>query len=135
MTQSILVPDMLAVTLGFAVFLTGANINSRISILRQYNIPDPVTGGLLAAFVFLAAYLLFGIELSFELESRDFFLVLFFAAIGLNARISDLISGGKPLLFLTILTFLTILAQNVIGVAGAAMFGFPAKVGVLFGSA
>lgn len=135
MTQSIVVPDMLAVTLGFAVFLTGANINSRISILRQYNIPDPVTGGLLAAFVLLAVYLVFGIELSFELESRDFFLVLFFAAIGLNARISDLISGGKPLLFLTILTLLTILAQNVIGVAGAAMFGFPAKVGVLFGSA
>ncbi|MBV1927344.1 MAG: sodium/glutamate symporter [Rhodobacteraceae bacterium] len=134
MTQSIVVPDMLAVTLGFAVFLTGANINSRISILRQYNIPDPVTGGLLAAFVLLAVYLVFGIELSFELESRDFFLVLFFAAIGLNARISDLISGGKPLLFLTILTLLTILAQNVIGVAGAAMFGFPAKVGVLFGS-
>jgi glutamate:Na+ symporter, ESS family len=135
MPQSIVVPEMLAVTLGFAVFLTGANINTRVPFLRRYNIPDPVTGGLLAAFVLLAVYLIFGVELSFELESRDFFLVLFFAAIGLNARISDLIAGGKPLVFLLILTLLTIIAQNIIGVVGAAIFGFPAKVGVLFGSA
>jgi glutamate:Na+ symporter, ESS family len=135
MTQSIVVPDFLAVTLGFAVFLAGAAINDRVGVLRRYNIPDPVTGGLLAAFALLLVYVSTGIEFSFELSARDFFLVLFFAAIGLNARISDLISGGKPLLFLLILTAITIIAQNVIGVAGAMMFGFPAKVGVLFGSA
>ncbi|MFT4961785.1 MAG: ESS family glutamate:Na+ symporter [Paracoccaceae bacterium] len=135
MAQQFLVPDFLAVTLGFAVFLAGAAINTRVTVLRLYNIPDPVTGGLLAAFMLLAIYLMFGVELSFELESRDLFLVLFFAAIGLNARISDLIAGGKPLLLLLVLTMLTILAQNVIGVAGAVMFGYPAKVGVLFGSA
>lgn len=135
MAQQYLVPDFLAVTLGFAVFLAGAAINTRVTVLRHYNIPDPVTGGLLAAFVLLAVYLVFGIELSFELESRDFFLVLFFAAIGLNAKISDLIAGGKPLMLLLVLTMLTILAQNIIGAAGAVMFGYPAKVGVLFGSA
>lgn len=135
MTQQVLVPDFLAVTLGFAVFLAGAAINARVAFLRSYNIPNPVTGGLLAAFMLLAIYLVFGIELNFELESRDFFLVLFFAAIGLNARISDLISGGKPLMLLLVLTLITIVAQNLIGVAGAVMFGYPAKVGVLFGSA
>ncbi len=135
MTQSIIVPDFLAVTLGFAVFLAGDAINNRVEILRRYNIPDPVTGGLLAAFILLLVYLLFGVEFSFELNTRDFFLVLFFAAIGLNARISDLIAGGKPLLLLLVLTVITIVGQNAIGVAGAVMFGFPAKVGVLFGSA
>jgi ESS family glutamate:Na+ symporter len=80
-------------------------------------------------------YLAFGIELSFELETRDFLLVLFFAGIGLNARLSDLISGGKPLALLLILTLVMIFAQNVIGVGGAVMFGYPAQTGVLFGSA
>lgn len=135
MTDQIFVPDFLAVTLGFAVFLAGSTINDRVEILRRFNIPDAVTGGLLAAFGLLAIYLIFGIELSYELESRDFFLVLFFAAIGLNARISDLISGGKPLVLLLILTGLIIIFQNAIGAAGAVMFGYPAKVGVLFGSA
>lgn len=131
----IVVPDFLTATLGFAVYLAGAMINTRYAILRRFNIPEPVTGGLLAACVVLAVYLLFGMELSFELETRDFFLVLFFAGIGLNARLSDLILGGKPLIILLILTVLTILAQNMIGVIGAVAFGYPAQTGVLFGSA
>lgn len=135
MTQQILIPDFLAITLGFAVFLTGSAINARFEVLRRFNIPDAVTGGLLAAFALLAIYLTLGIELSFELDSRDFFLVLFFAGIGLNARISDLITGGKPLILLLILTGMTIVFQNAIGAAGAVLFGYPAKVGVLFGSA
>ncbi len=129
------IPNFLTATLGFAVYLIGAEINARIATLRSFNIPEPVTGGLLASLVVLTLYLLFGVELSFGLTTRDFLLVLFFAGIGLNARLSDLIAGGKPLLLLLILTLLTIIAQNVIGAAGAALFGYPAQAGVLFGSA
>ncbi|UWR04979.1 sodium/glutamate symporter [Ruegeria conchae] len=129
------IPEFLTATLGFAVYLLGAEINARVAPLRSFNIPEPVTGGLLASLVVLALYLGFGIELSFGLTARDFLLVLFFAGIGLNARLSDLIAGGKPLLLLLILTLLTIVAQNVIGAAGAVMFGYPAQAGVLFGSA
>ncbi|KIC43420.1 glutamate permease [Ruegeria sp. ANG-R] len=129
------IPDFLTATLGFAVYLLGAEINARVAPLRSFNIPEPVTGGLLASLVVLALYLVFGVELSFGLTARDFLLVLFFAGIGLNARLSDLIAGGKPLLLLLILTLLTIVAQNVIGAAGATLFGYPAQAGVLFGSA
>lgn len=129
------VPAFITVTLGFAVFLMGAEINARLGILRRFNIPEPVTGGLLAAVLALALYLVFGFELTFDLTVRDFLLVLFFAGIGLNARISDLIAGGKPLILLLILTVLTIFAQNLIGVVGAMLFGYPAQAGVLFGSA
>ena len=97
MTDPIQIPDFIAVTLGFAVFLIGANINARVEILRRFNIPEPVTGGLLAALAVLAVYVTTGREINFILESRDYFLVMFFAAIGLNARLSDLIAGGKPL--------------------------------------
>jgi len=135
MQDIFVVPDFLTVTLGFAVYLVGARVNSRYEILRQFNIPEPVTGGLLAAIAVLILYLTTGLELAFELDSRDFLLVLFFAGIGLNARISDLIKGGKPLVFLLVLTLLAVVLQNVIGVAGAVAFGYPMQMGVLFGSA
>ncbi|MDA7966894.1 sodium/glutamate symporter [Ruegeria sp.] len=129
------IPDFLTATLGFAVYLLGAEINVRVATLRNFNIPEPVTGGLLASLVVLLLYLIFGVELSFGLTARDFLLVLFFAGIGLNARLADLIAGGKPLLLLLILTLATILLQNVIGAFGASLFGYPAQAGVLFGSA
>ena len=135
MGMTLEIPGFLTATLGFAVFLVGAEINARADLLRRFNIPEPVTGGLLASLVALALYLLFGVELEFELTARDFLLVLFFAGIGLNARLSDLVAGGIPLLLLLILTIVTILAQNVIGTVGAAAFGYPAQAGVLFGSA
>lgn len=133
--DAILIPDIVTVTLGFAVFLAGVQINNAVPVLQRFNIPDPVTGGLLASLVVLGAYMFFGLEIGFEMESRDHFLVLFFAAIGLNARLSDLIAGGKPLAILVVLTILTIVAQNLIGAAGAVAFGYPAQSGVLFGSA
>ncbi len=135
MIETIQIPDFIAVTLGFAVFLTGAKINARVEILRRFNIPEPVTGGLLAALAVLAVYVVTGREINFVMESRDYFLVMFFAAIGLNARLSDLIAGGKPLAILLVLTLMIIVAQNAIGAAGAVLFGYPAKAGVLFGSA
>ncbi|WP_171239466.1 sodium/glutamate symporter [Ruegeria sp. HKCCA5491] len=129
------VPNFLTATLGIAVYLIGAEINARFALLRQFNIPEPVTGGLLASFTLLFLYLITGLELSFDLSARDFLLIVFFAGIGLNARLSDLISGGKPLFLLLILTLVTIVAQNVVGAAGAVAFGYPAQAGVLFGSA
>lgn len=135
MSEPYLIPGFLTVTLGFAVFLFGAVLNDRFSVLRRFNIPEPVTGGLLAATVLLGLYLAFDFEVEFDLAARDFFLVLFFAGIGLNARLADLIAGGKPLVLLLGLTLMAIIAQSIIGVAGAVLFGYPAQAGVLFGSA
>jgi len=133
--MTLTMPDFATATLGFAVYLLGTYLNGWFAPLRRFNIPEPVSGGLIAAAFGLALYLLFGLQVTFELETRDFLLVVFFAGIGLNARLSDLISGGKPLVLLLILTMIAILAQNVIGVAGATVFGYPPQAGVLFGSA
>ncbi|CUH87648.1 Glutamate permease [Phaeobacter sp. CECT 5382] len=135
MDVAITIPDFISVTLGFAVFLLGAMLNDRLAVLRRFNIPEPVTGGLAIAAVVMLIYHLSGWQIGFEMNSRNALLVFFFAAIGLNARLSDLVAGGKPLAILLVLTFLTILAQNVIGAAGAVLFGYSAKAGVLFGSA
>lgn len=135
MGTGVTIPDFLTVTIGFAVFLLGAQLNGRVAILQRLNIPEPVSGGLVAALAGLGIYLSTGTEITFELQSRDYFLVLFFAAIGLNARLADLISGGKPLAVLLVLTLLTILMQNLVGIGGASLFGYPPQVGVLMGSA
>ncbi|MEM9290569.1 MAG: sodium/glutamate symporter [Acidobacteriota bacterium] len=132
--QEYLVDGFLTYTLGIVVFFVGWHLNRRIAVLRDFNIPEPVTGGLLAALVVFAIYLATGTEVAFELRSRDLLLVYFFASIGLNARIRDLVNGGRPLLTLLALTLAFIAVQNAVGVGAAALVGAPLSVGVLAGS-
>ena len=133
--NSFVVDDFLTYTLGILVFFIGVHVNRRVSFLRNYNIPEPVTGGLLAtAFTFLI-FLSTNTEIQFQLDTRDTLLVYFFTAIGINARLSDLISGGKPLLIMLVLTLSYIVLQNIVGIAGATLVDSPSAVGVLAGSA
>ncbi|MEM6441878.1 MAG: sodium/glutamate symporter, partial [Pseudomonadota bacterium] len=127
--------DFITVTVGLAVFLLGGSINRRVPLLRALNIPEPVTGGLLAAAALLALHALARIDLSFETETRDLMLVFFFTGIGLNARLADLSAGGRPLARLLALTAAFIVVQNLVGVLGALAFGLPAAAGPLLGSA
>ena len=71
------VSPLITATMGLAIFVLGTMLNKRITLLRDFNIPDSVSGGLVAAFIAFLIYFLAGIELSFELQARDFFLVLF----------------------------------------------------------
>ena len=59
-----------------------------------------MTGGLLAAIVTLLAYQALKIEVGFSLEARDLLLLYFFTGIGLNAKLDDLVSGGRPFVML-----------------------------------
>ncbi len=132
---SVNVESFLAYTIGIVVFFIGMRLNKRVSFLRAYNIPEPVTGGLAAALVALLLYAGFSIELNYDLATRDTLLVYFFTAIGLNARFSDLVSGGRPLAILLVLTLGFIVVQDLVGVAGATLVGLPGEVGLLAGSA
>ncbi|MFN3642025.1 MAG: sodium/glutamate symporter [Gemmobacter sp.] len=122
-------------TLAFLAYLAGAHITRQVAFLRNFNIPEPVTGGLIAAFAVLGFQLAGGPAVTFDLALRDYLLVVFFAGIGLNARLGDLARGGRPLLILVILTVALILAQNIGGTLTAVVFGLPAASGVLLGSA
>lgn len=133
--KAVTIESFLAYTLGIVVFFVGVHLNRRFDVLRAYNIPEPVTGGLVAATATFLIYLFLDYEISFNLETRDRLLVYFFTAIGLNARISDLIRGGKPLAILLVLTLSYIVIQNVVGVSGATLLGLPAELGILAGSA
>ena len=131
----LVVPAFITATLGLAIFVLGTALNAKLAVLRSFNIPEPVSGGLLASIVALLLYVVFGVEFSFEMQARDLFLVMFFAGIGLNARLSDLVAGGLPLVILLGLTLAMIVLQNGVGVAGAMLFGYDISAGVLFGSA
>ena len=93
-------PGLLTFTIAIVVFFAGAGLNRLIPPLRRWNIPEAVTGGLLAAVLTLIAYVGLKIEIGFALEARDLLLLYFFTGIGLNARLDDLISGGRPFLVL-----------------------------------
>ena len=123
-----------ATTLGFLVYLVGGVITRRVRILREFNIPEPVCGGLLAALVTLAVYLALDRPVIFDLRFRDYLLVLFFSGLGLNARLADIARGGILLVLLLATTLVLILAHNLLGVATALAFGLPDKLGLLLGS-
>jgi ESS family glutamate:Na+ symporter len=127
--------SFVAYTIGIIVYFVGLRMTGRIEFLRSYNIPEPVTGGILASLVALLVFVVFDIEVKYDLHIRDVLLVYFFTTIGINARISDLVAGGKPLLILLLLTLVYIVIQDVVGVATAVAIGQPAAVGVIAGSA
>ncbi len=127
--------SFVAYTIGIIVYFVGLRMTGRIEFLRSYNIPEPVTGGILASLVALLVFAVFDIEVKYDLHIRDVLLVYFFTTIGINARISDLVAGGKPLLILLLLTLVYIVIQDVVGVATAVAIGQPAAVGVITGSA
>ena len=112
------VRPFLAVTAGILVLLAGKAINQRVQGLREANIPEPVTGGLLFALSAWLIYLVSGYQVIFELHSRDVLLVYFFVTIGINARVADLKEGGRPLAILLTAVAVFIVLQDVLGIVG-----------------
>jgi ESS family glutamate:Na+ symporter len=128
------VSEFLAYTIGILVFLVGVHINKRVAFLRNFNIPEAVTGGLIAAALVSLFFLLSNTQITFDLSTRDRLLVYFFSAIGLNSRLTDLLKGGKPLAVLLVLTIAYIVLQNVVGVGTSSLLGLPSQLGMLAGS-
>lgn len=133
--SSVQIDEFPALTLGFIVFFLGALLTRQIAFLRNYNIPEPVSGGIAVSLFTWICYAWFNTEISFDLSVRDHFLVIFFTTIGLNARFADLRVGGRLLVTLLALTVTFIVVQDGVGVIGATLFGLPSAVGVLIGSA
>ncbi|MCG5235696.1 sodium/glutamate symporter [Xanthobacter oligotrophicus] len=128
------VSGFLTFTLAIVVYFIGAGLNGVIAPLRRWNIPEAVTGGLLAAVATLVCYRVLGLAISFDLAARDMLLLYFFTGIGLNARLSDLALGGRPLLILLLLTVVYLGLQNVVAIGGAKALGLPDGIAPLLGS-
>ena len=132
--NSLVAPDFLTLTLGLLVYFVGVIVTQRVAFLRNYNIPEPVTGGFLAAVALWVFYTATGQAIGFEMIARDRLLVIFFASVGINARLSDLLAGGRALVVLCVLTTIFVFLQNIVGTLGASLFGLPSAAGVIMGS-
>ena len=116
------------------VLFLGKFLNKRINFLREYNISEPVTGGVVASIVFGALYFLFNAEFVFSLNQRDSLLIVFFTTIGLSSRFSTLIEGGKSLIILLICAIAYLFLQNFIGIGVTSITGLNKVVGLVGGT-
>ncbi|MFS6827291.1 sodium/glutamate symporter [Cyanobium sp. ATX-6F1] len=123
-------------TLNVAIVVLAAGqwLNRRVALLSAYNIPEPVSSGLLVCVLLALVHGIWGLEVSFNLATRDFLLLYFFAAIGLNADFGTLRSGGRPLALLVALTTGYMILQNLTGLGVASLLGLNPLVGLLGGS-
>lgn len=133
--DEITVPAFIAATMGLIVFFIGAFLTRKVAFLKDYNIPEPVSGGIAVALGTWSWFYFTGQRIAFEMDVRDYLLVLFFSTIGLNARIADLFRGGRLLVTLLALTVGFMVLQNLVGLLGVTIFGLPKAVSVLLGSA
>jgi ESS family glutamate:Na+ symporter len=122
------------VTIGIVVLFVGKRVNDGVGFLREFSIPEPVTGGLIFSVLIALLYVASGVEIEFDLAARDILLVYFFTTIGINASLRDLLNGGKPLVVLLAITIGYMFLQNLTGISVASLFGLPSQVGLLGGS-
>lgn len=116
------------------VLFLGRFLNDQIRLVREYNIPEPVTGGLLASLLVGLLYWLIDVEVSFDMANRDMLLIVFFTTIGLSSRLDVLVQGGRALVTLLILAVAYLFLQNLAGIAVASATGQIPVLGLLTGS-
>lgn len=116
------------------VLLIGAFIIKKSKFLQDYNIPEPVVGGIIVAVAIFIANRYAGINFNFDGSLKDPLMLAFYASIGLSADFTAFKKGGKILfVFLFIVTGLLIL-QNLAGVGVALAMGENPLIGLLSGS-
>ena len=120
--------------LAILVLFVGRWLNRHVAALREWNIPEPVTGGVVASVAFGLLYLVAGTQVSFTLDWRDGLLVVFFTTIGLSANVRMLAAGGTMLVILTLVAVANLWIQNGVGIGVSEMFGANPAMGLLGGS-
>lgn len=117
-----------------AVLLVGYVFVNKVSILKKYNIPEPVAGGLVAAVI---TYILFKgsyITVNFDTNIQQIFMLMFFTSVGLSASLVKLKEGGKSLLIFLVCVIVFVLLQNVVGISLAKVLGLDPLIGLITGS-
>ena len=116
------------------VLLIGTLVNRRVRILSQYNIPDPITGGLLFAAVASVIYAASDFKVGIDQTVKPVLLLMFFAGVGMCADLRQLKQGGQALAIFLVVLFPYILIQNAVGVTVAKTLDLHPVFGVVAGS-
>lgn len=116
------------------VLLLGKLMVQRIRLLRDFNIPEPVAGGLVMASVIYALHATWGLSLAFDSSLQSAFMLVFFSSIGLSANFSKLREGGMGLALFLVVIAVFMLVQNAVGMGLAALLGLDPLIGLVAGS-
>jgi glutamate:Na+ symporter, ESS family len=122
------------IMIAILVLFLGQAMNKKIRFLSRFNIPEPVSSGVVVA-IFIAIYFLStGKTISFDLFYRDILLIVFFTCVGLSSSFAELKQGGKPFFILLFLCSILIFIQNSLGMGLATAMGINPAVGLMGGS-
>lgn len=116
------------------VLLMGSLINRKVRWLAHYNIPDPITGGLIFAAIASVAWAASDFQVEIDQAIKPTFLLMFFAGAGLCADLRLLKRGGKALAILLLVLAPFVVLQNVVGVAMAKALDLHPIFGLVGGS-
>ena len=116
------------------VLLLGRIMVKKIAFLRNFNIPEPVAGGLVAALIISIIYSTQSIAFQFESSLQSAFMLVFFSSIGLSADFARLKQGGFPLIAFLIIVSIFIVVQNFVGIGMAVMLDQHPLMGLITGS-
>jgi len=114
--------------------LIGALINRRVGILSKYNIPDPITGGLLFAVIASILLATTKFQITMEQSIKPVLLLMFFGGVGMTADLRMLSRGGKALAIFLAILFPYIIVQNLVGVGMARALDLHPIFGLVSGS-
>ena len=117
------------------VLLLGRWLVTHVKFLSDFNIPEPVAGGLVAAVSVFTLHLVYPVSFVFDKDLQNAFMLAFFASIGLSADFARLKAGGKPLVVFLFVVAGFILVQNTVGVGMALALGLQSPmIGLIAGS-
>lgn len=133
MNQIISIGPLESFLIAISVLFLGHFVNSKLPILKKFNIPEPIVGGLIVAIVITAMHFQ-GVDLEFSLPLQNTFMLMFFSTVGLAANYTQLMKGGaKVFVFLAVASFYIII-QNGVGVSLASALGLDPLMGLIAGS-
>jgi len=115
------------------VLVAGGRIVASSAFLQRYSMPAAVVGGLAAALLLWVLYVA-GTRVTFAEGLQPGLMLAFFATVGLGADLRTLAAGGSRLVRFALAVAAMLVLQNVIGVAGAKLFGLEPALGLLVGS-
>lgn len=124
----------LTIVVAVLVLLVGFSVVNKIGILKRYNIPEPVAGGLVAAIITYILFKAFDITVNFDANIQQVFMLMFFTSVGLSASLVKLKEGGKALILFLACVIAYVIVQNVVGVSLATLLGLDPLIGLITGS-
>ena len=116
------------------VLLLGHFLNRIVAPLARYNIPEPISGGLLVAIVLAVLEQTADLAISFDNTLKPVLMLSFFASVGLSADLRLLGKGGKRMLMFVLVLIPFLLLQNALGIALALGLDLHPLMGLVGGS-